>query len=374
MKILLIGNYPILRSQSMDRFAAFLSNGLKDKGHDVRLLKPEPVLGRIWQSATGFGKWLGYLDRFLLFRSKLNKAATWADVVHICDQANAVYSPLLNGKPHVVTCHDMLSIRSAFNEFDETTINPTGRVYQRWILSGLKQSRHIACVSKATYDDVLRLAGLETDKVSLVQNSLNYPYRRMDETECRKHLEQIGLDYRQSFFIHVGGNYWYKNKKGLLRIFSHLACLKGYREHQLVLAGEVLDSKLRYFAKKIGISGHLREIADVSNDQLCAVYSSADGLIFPSLAEGFGWPIIEAQACGCPVFTSNRSPMIEVGGDAAVYFDPLDEIGAAGIISEATPSKHLIREGGYQNNKKFSKNEMLSEYLDCYRFTISLGA
>ena len=63
MKILLIGNYPYLKSQSMDRFASLLFNGLTSWGHDVRLLKPPPLIGRLRPSPTGLGKWLGYLDR-----------------------------------------------------------------------------------------------------------------------------------------------------------------------------------------------------------------------------------------------------------------------------------------------------------------------
>ena len=73
-----------------------------------------------------------------------------------------------------------------------------------------------------------------------------------------------------------------------------------------------------------GLRDRVIELTNITNEDLRALYSKATALLFPSLREGFGWPIIEAQACGCPVFTSDRVPMTEVGGDAAIYLDPTD--------------------------------------------------
>ncbi len=373
MRILLLGNYPYLKSQSMNRFAGVLYEQLSAAGHQVRLLKPKPVFGRILPSATGLGKWFGYLDRFLLFRPLLKKAVDWAEFVHICDQANAIYIPWLNRKPHVVTCHDMLTIRSALGEIKGHTIGLTGKVYQRWILSGLNQARHVACVSKTTYDDVLRLTGMEAERISVVLNGFNYPYHPMGQKEKAYHLKQIGIADATPFFLHVGSNDWNKNKEGLLRIFCQLTHLVVGKKWHLVLAGQGLNDQLRFLAQKIGISDRIREASDLTNEQMCALYSSAEGLIFPSLAEGFGWPIVEAQACGCPLFTSNRAPMTEIGGSAAVYFDPLEEVDAADIILKAIQNGDYIKEHGYRNAMKYSTKAMVSGYVDCYRLVMSMN-
>jgi len=122
MKILLIGNYPYLYSKSMDKYANLLYDKLTERGHIVRLLKPFPILGKIKPSPIGLGKWLGYVDRFFLFIPSLKKAVSWADIIHICDQANAVYLPLVKEKPHVVTCHDVIAIQNACGDFYENTI------------------------------------------------------------------------------------------------------------------------------------------------------------------------------------------------------------------------------------------------------------
>ena len=70
----------------------------------------EPFFGKIKPSASGLGKWLGYIDKFFLFPLDLRQAVEWADVVHICDHSNAVYTKYLQNVPHLVTCNDLLAI------------------------------------------------------------------------------------------------------------------------------------------------------------------------------------------------------------------------------------------------------------------------
>lgn len=370
MKILLIGNYPYLKSQSMDRFSSLLFNGLTSQGLDVRLLKPSSLIGRLRPSSTVLGKWLGYVDRFILFSPVLTKAVQWADVVHICDQANAIYIPWLRGKPHVMTCHDMLAIRSALGEIAEYQTGLTGRIYQRWILYGLKKAMQVACVSNTTREDVLRITKLSPEKVSVVHNGLNYPYRPMPTEEFSQHLEQMGLADWRPFFFHVGGDFWYKNKASLLRIFAHMVHLDNSSSWNLVLAGAALPETLARLAKELKIYDRIREAINVTNEQLCALYSAAQGLIFPSLAEGFGWPIIEAQACRCPVFISNREPMTGVGGGGAVYFDPTDEASAAQAICDALQNRDRLTDLGLQNALRYSTEAMISGYENIYHSVV----
>lgn len=212
----------------------------------------------------------------------------------------------------------------------------------------------------------MRLAGIEAGRISVVQNGLNYPYRRMGEEEALQHLEFMGLGDIRPFFLHVGNNNWYKNRDGVLREFAQIMHT-GNQEWKLILAGQSLTPKLTSLARGLRISTFIRQAQNVTNNQLCALYSTAEALIFPSLAEGFGWPIIEAQACGCPVFTSNRKPMTEVGGKGAVYFDPLDEAGAAKIIVDALPERDVLIQHGYENVAKYSAQAMIVGYDRTYR-------
>jgi glycosyltransferase involved in cell wall biosynthesis len=122
------------------------------------------------------------------------------------------------------------------------------------------------------------------------------------------------------------------------------------------------------------LSDRVRVLFNVEAEDLCGLYSGASALLFPSLCEGFGWPIIEAQACGCPVFTSNRPPMTEVGGDGAVYIDPEDPIEAAKIILENLPHAEGMREAGFANLRRFSTDQMVDGYLNLYASAMNPGS
>jgi len=115
------------------------------------------------------------------------------------------------------------------------------------------------------------------------------------------------------------------------------------------------------------LEAQVASLQGLSNEDLCAVYSLAEGLLFPSLQEGFGWPVLEAQSCGCPVFATGRPPMTELGGDAAIYFDPLQVEDAAKIISRALESRAAICEDGLVNVQRFTVQKMIDGYVSAYR-------
>jgi glycosyltransferase involved in cell wall biosynthesis len=181
-----------------------------------------------------------------------------------------------------------------------------------------------------------------------------------------RHLRDLGIAFNRPFLLHVGGNFNYKNREGLFRLFAQFLRLDGCGDYHLVLAGAGRDDKLQSLSQELGIERQVREAGEVTNEQLCALYSTAEALVFPSLHEGFGWPIVEAQACGCPVFTTNRRPMSEVGGDGALYFDPADEAAAARIVLEGLKHKKQLVVLGFRNAAKYKADAMIDAYLTCY--------
>lgn len=374
MKILLVGNYSNNKQQSMQRFSEMLAQGLTNAGHSVRVVGPPAVLGKLKPTAEGVGKWLGYVDQFGLFPIQLRKAIAWADVVHICDQANAVHVSHLKDKPYVVTCHDMLAIRSALGEIEAHSTRWTGQVLQQWILSGLKKTQYAVCVSEATKGDLLRIAGLDSDRVAVVPNALNYPYRPMKRADARDRLVRIGIANDKRYLLHVGGNQWYKNREGVLRIFHEFVKMDGCQHYLLIMAGKPWTSRMHDYVRNAGLEGKVLELTEVSNEDLRALYSSAEALIFPSLCEGFGWPIIEAQACGCPVFTTNRPPMNEVGGQGAVYFDPSEIPSAARTIALELRNTEKIRKAGLENVNRFTMERMIDGYLKAYEYVLTYAS
>ena len=126
MKILLLGNYVLDKQNSMQLFAEVLEKELLKIKHDVRLVRPEPFFGKISCLGKGLRKWRGYLDKFFIFPFIFRRHLPWPDIVHICDHSNAFYTKRPKAKPYLVTCHDLIAVRSALGEFSGHQTGWTG--------------------------------------------------------------------------------------------------------------------------------------------------------------------------------------------------------------------------------------------------------
>lgn len=373
MRILLVANYLPDAQESMQRFAALLGTGFAHAGHTVRTLRPSVIAGCVARNDSA-AKWLGYVDKFALFPRVLREAAAWAQIVHVCDHSNAFYMKYLAGRPHVVTCHDLLAVRSAIGDIPRRETRWSGRRLQSMILTGLGRARHIVCVSDSTRHDVLRIvpdAARQHNKITRIYNGLNYPYAPMDRGQAEGRLTRLGLSPRRPFLLHVGGNQWYKNRPGVIDIFARLRTLEDGRDLALVMAGKPWTAELRQLILSRKLESSAVELSNVPEEDLRALYSSAELMLFPSLAEGFGWPVIEAQACGCIVAASNFAPMTEVGGDAAIYVDPADPESAAlklwKVLRSAPGLRVALRQAGLRNAARFSAASMIGAYLNLYQ-------
>jgi glycosyltransferase involved in cell wall biosynthesis len=371
MRILLIGNYAPDKQESMLRFAALMQRELAASGHDVTLMQPKPVVAGSRTVSGGLGKWLGYIDKFVLFPFALKRALKGFDVVHVCDHSNSMYAKYLDGVPNIATCHDVLAIKSALGEVPENLVSQTGKKLQKMILNGLREVQYIVCVSTISRDDMLRVTGRPAQTSTVVYNSLGFPYGPTPQAEALERLDNLGYDARIPFVFHVGAATWYKNRIGLVRIFDSLRKLLAPVEIRLLLVGGELEPEVQSFVHQAGLASRVTRLTGLSNLDLQAAYSLAEGLIFPSLQEGFGWPVIEAQSCGCPVFATGREPMTELGGEAAIYFDPADPDAAAAIIARELPNRAAIRQAGIENARRFSVEQMIDGYLRAYRHVIA---
>lgn len=368
MKVLLIGNYLPDQQESMQRFAKMLEVGLSQLGHEVRLLQPTFFFGRLKPSATGIGKWLGYLDKFLVFPAQLRRAARWAEVVHICDHSNAFYTKYLQAVPHLVTCHDLLALRGGLGEDTDCPASPTGKILQRWILSGLQRAQMAACDSSYTKQDLERLTKgtLSPKNIRLVLLGLNYNYQRLVSEEVSFRLAKLrNFDLDKPFILHVGSSLKRKNRDGVIRIFSKI---KHKWNGQLVFAGTPLNADLEALVDEFHLKDRVVQIIKPDNDLLEALYNKAFALLFPSRFEGFGWPILEAQACGCPVICSDRTSLPEVAGEAALVRSVEDEDGFAADIlclTDQSRREKLVQKG-WENAKRFNPEPMISKYIKLY--------
>lgn len=368
--ILLIGNYPLDRQQSMQRFAMMMLQGLTAAGVPAELVQPFPFFGRFRFAGNFVAKWLAYLDKFVLFpRALAKKMRNRPAIVHICDHSNAMYARAIRDVPVVVTCHDFLAVRGALGEQTETPASATGKRLQRWIVQGLEEADALACVSRATLADAQRLISRPNGKPALEQITLglSYPYQMLPLAEARARLAKIpALAAGDPFVMHVGSNLTRKNREGVLRIFAH--CQENWNG-SLVFVGDPLSPSLRTLAGKLGVADRIVEVPHANSELLEALYNCATALLFPSTFEGFGWPIAEAHACGCPVLCANREPMSEVAGDAGLLHPVEDEAGfAADLLRLADPAERARWSAkALENAKRFSTARMIDEYSRLYR-------
>jgi glycosyltransferase involved in cell wall biosynthesis len=371
MKVLLVGNYLPDRQDSMQIYASMLEEGLRARGYEVCLLQPPAVLGpRVAENSPLF-KWLGYADKFVLFRRELRRAARSADIVHLCDHSNAMYVPALAHTAHVITCHDVLAIRSAMRHFPENPVSGTGRMFQRLIARGLRRAGAIICVSGKTRDDLKQYLAVPEDRLHVIPNGLAWPYRPLDAEASAPLLAPLGLRPGEPYFLNVGGNHWYKNRGAAIEIFAELRKLSRYAGARLVMAGGPMMPELRAIAEKCGLGDALVEAAGPSNEQLQALYSGALAMLFPSLEEGFGWPILEAQACGCPVAIRDRPPMNDGAGGAAILIDPAKPESAARAIATALEEPTRMRTEGLRNAATYTAKRMLEQCEELYREVVT---
>jgi glycosyltransferase involved in cell wall biosynthesis len=366
MKVLLVGNYPFDGSTSMHIWSQAMLRELHQLHVDVELISPRPRFGKIKPSVHGVGKWLGYIDRFVIFPRILRRAATQADIVHLCDHGAAMYSPMLKGRPVVVTCHDMIAVRSARGELLGLRSSLLGKILQRWICRGLKHATRVACVSRATLYDARRI--LREDKnLCVILNGLNYPYQPLAPDEVNRRLAGL-MAIHAPFVLHLGSNAAYKNREGVLRAFAKAAL---DTDLQLVIAGEALDQKLVCLARELQIENRIVQAVKPDVAEIEALYNRAVCLLFPSRYEGFGWPPIEAQACGCPIVASDIPALAEVLGLSAILKPVDDESGMADAIRRLAFDqgfREQLRQSGFANVRtRFQTARMMDEYLSLYR-------
>jgi glycosyltransferase involved in cell wall biosynthesis len=322
MKIIILSTPDTRESQSMPRFAEMLGEGMKNRGHNVEYwTSGSTMIDLMGPLSEPLRKWAGYADDFLIYPSILLRKISLLSRDHlvvVADQGLGMWVPEIRTRPHVVHCHDLLAIRSSVGEFPENRLSLTGRLYQSRISSGLSKARNFISVSDATRNSLHSVLGIPAGISEVVPNALNRPLSPMSLEVASACLGMPVPLPKERPIIHVGGNQWYKNREGVLEIYAAYAATEA-EPAPLWMIGREPTPSLRLLARMVPSSGRVCFMTDISDSKLAAIYSLAALLLFPSLEEGFGWPVAEAMACGCPVITTGIAPMTEVGGDAVVY-------------------------------------------------------
>lgn len=197
----------------------------------------------------------------------------------------------------------------------------------RWNLRFLPKAKFVVTVSQNTRTELLRFCPfIPGERVIPVHNGLEDRWKRITSPEL---LDRYRVQHKlkgKRTVLHVGSDVFYKNKAGVIRAFAQL----NRTDLLLVLVGD-LTRETEGLIDALGIRASVRQLNNLNDEDLVTLYNVADMLVFPSISEGFGWPPLEAMACGCPVIASNAGSLPEICGDACLYVNATN----TGEIAEA---------------------------------------
>jgi glycosyltransferase involved in cell wall biosynthesis len=285
-------------------------------------LRREPVALSVWRGelAPPVRGWprlvnAARLTRWLLHEVPRRVRNEGIDVYHSASSLG----PLRTGCPWVMTVHDatLLTMRSQYGWAD--------RLYHR-VFGVLAARRADALIvpSEAARQAIARAYRIPESRMHVVLHGVSDHFRPRSPEACAPVLRHHGLV--SPYVLFVGARPPRKNLGRLIEAFGRVRGPGGDGRLQLAVAGpeEPGDEAAREQARRLGLDGAVRWLGYVRHEELPALYRGALCLAYPSLAEGFGLPILEAMACGTPVLTSARSAMAEVAGGAAMLVDPED--------------------------------------------------
>jgi len=297
-----------------------------------------------WSGQHGIGRFAREMRaRLPVARELRAPVAPWSplDPAHLtlrllsAPRASLFYSPGYNAPltsrvPFVFTIHDLNHIR-----FPEARTTLKSLYYERIMKPACRRARAVATVSAYSKADICAWSGLPPERVVIVGNGVGAPFAPQGER----------FAHPRPYVFCVGNRKPHKNEERCVAAFARIAARV---PHDLLFTGAP-SAPLLQAATAARLGGRVSFLGPLQDRQLAALYRAAAVVLFVSLYEGFGLPVIEAQACGTPVISSNVCSLPEVGGGASLLVDPrsVEAIAAAleAVLTDAGLARRLALAG-----------------------------
>lgn len=362
MKILFDPQIFQIGYSGMRRYYSVLYTGLLDAGIDIVYPQKSPFSSEPIEQT--------YLDKTLPKKVKrvVNKITFFTtkeryykalskleyDLVYITSPSfETGFLNHIQGKPFVMTVHDTMQTARGLHALVDQPRDTMALGYLA------HYAKKVATVSEYTKSDLCNKYLVDPSKVKRVYlaDFLGSATEKMD-------------DLPEHFVLNVG------NRNGRKNFYEWIKSVSPYLRNKpdlYVIVTNALTTFEMKFYEKLGVSKNIISKEDVSDAQLATLYHKALCLVYPSLYEGFGLPVLEAMSRNCPVITSNCTSIPEVGGSAALYIDPMDSENMLETFVRFMESSNLRNElskKGFEQSKKFSKEKFISGMIDLFEEAI----
>jgi len=306
--------------------------------------------------------WLNHLWIAQTSGRRISRAKV--DLVHVLDGS---YGYLISGVrklPVVVTVHDLIPILQQQGRFENGNTSFLARRTIAKSIMGLQRSDRLMTVSENSFNDLVDFVGIDEEKITVVPNALDRKlvYAANSRLENTAEAKNDATPY----VFHIGNNAEYKNRQGVVRIFSNIATRL---KVELVMAGPPPSAELAKLVTDLDLESLVDFVENPDDNHLFKLYQEASLFLFPSIYEGFGWPPLEAMAFGCPVVSSSEASLPEVVGDAALQAAAKDEQQLADHCIAVLQNPELARslsEKGRIRAGQFTVERMGREIAEVY--------
>ncbi|MDQ2824896.1 MAG: glycosyltransferase family 4 protein [Verrucomicrobiota bacterium] len=270
----------------------------------------------------------------------------------------------------VITIHDVMQIvcpKLVFpNRIMRAFVQP---FWSSAIRNAIRRANRILAVSKYSANDTLRVDASCASRLRVTLNGKSPSFRPIGKADAERLTSSI-VPLGQRFFLVVGGGYPNKNHVAAVSAFAKAFPLSQDIRMLVIQRRRTLPKELRQILGRLRLDSRIQVRSDVRSEELVALYNRAEALVFPSLYEGFGLPVLEAMACGCPVLCSNVTSLPEVAGDAALFIEPKDDDAIAAAMRRVIEDQNLrqsLSERGVQRAALFDWRKMVVQTVLAYR-------
>ena len=259
----------------------------------------------------------------------------------------------------VVTIHDLIFIRypHLFSSIDR-------RIYYKKIQSACKRANRIIAISHQTKNDIIEFFGTDENKIEVVYQGCNNVFQ---SKISKKRIEEICKKYNlpEKFILNVGT---IEERKNLLNILKSIKELP--KQHLVVIGkGKEYKNKCLQYIREHNLQNKVSFLSGIELEELAAIYQKSEIMIYPSIYEGFGIPILEALFSRTPVITSQGGCFSETGGEYSIYINPLSVSEITSAIKKITTDtnlRNIMIEKGYNYAQYFTDKKVAGNLQKIY--------